>query len=47
MIARDLGLRPMSDRHLMWIAEKALHCPLPADWRALLSEDGRVQYLHE
>ena len=46
-IAKDLGVRPVTDRHMMWIAEKALHSQLPEGWTyAPLSEDGAPRYLH-
>ena len=42
--ARYLGLDPVYDSHLMWMAEESLCAPLPAFWDDHVDEHGRVFY---
>lgn len=42
--ARYLGIDPVGDGDLMWIAEEALHAPLPADWTEHHDSGDRVFY---
>lgn len=42
--ARYLGIDPVADGDLMWIAEEALHAPLPADWTEHHDSGDRVFY---
>jgi hypothetical protein len=41
---RYLGLDPVYDAHLMWIAEESLCAPLPAFWEDHVDEQGNVYY---
>ena len=41
---RYLGLDPVYDAHLMWIAEESLCAPLPAFWEDHIDEQGNVYY---
>ncbi|EGF84195.1 hypothetical protein BATDEDRAFT_85377 [Batrachochytrium dendrobatidis JAM81] len=31
--AKFLGMDPVADKHLLWIARDSLKAPLPADWK--------------
>jgi len=38
--AAYLGMDPVADEHLLWIAEMALNAPCPDGWEELLDENG-------
>lgn len=42
--AKYLGMHPVLDRELLWIAECALTAPVPGGWEEYLDEDGDVFY---
>eukprot|EP00741_Cyanophora_paradoxa_P006029 tig00000970_g5847.t1 len=42
--ARYLGMDPVTDCHLLWIAEEALSAPLPDEYEEHLDEEGKVYY---
>lgn len=42
--ARYLGMDPITDGDLLWIAEEALKAPLPAEWTEHLDKADRVFY---
>jgi len=41
-MAEYLGIRPLSESHLLWIAVDALKAPLPVSWAAQSDASGRV-----
>eukprot|EP00927_Polykrikos_kofoidii_P031326 TRINITY_DN26964_c0_g1_i1.p1 TRINITY_DN26964_c0_g1~~TRINITY_DN26964_c0_g1_i1.p1 ORF type:complete len:513 (+),score=106.09 TRINITY_DN26964_c0_g1_i1:205-1743(+) len=42
--ARYLGIEPMADHDLLWIAVEALEAPLPSDWTEHFDSNDRVFY---
>uniref|UniRef100_A0A7S3DC38 WW domain-containing protein n=1 Tax=Palpitomonas bilix TaxID=652834 RepID=A0A7S3DC38_9EUKA len=40
--AKYLGMDPVEDEHLLWIAEMALTAPLPIGWSEHLDDDGNI-----
>lgn len=44
--ARSLGIDPMIDADLMWIAEESLFAPLPVDWTEHHDSGDRVFYFN-
>ena len=38
--------RLMSDRGLMWIAERALHSQLPPDWDVVDGDEGGLVFVY-
>mmetsp|Transcript_19141 Transcript_19141/g.30735 ORF Transcript_19141/g.30735 Transcript_19141/m.30735 type:complete len:380 (-) Transcript_19141:106-1245(-) len=42
--ARYLGIDPVADSDLLWVAEEALWAPLPEEWTEHFDADGRVFY---
>ena len=43
--ARYLGMDPVADRPLLWVAQQGLDAPLPAEWSEYSSHDGAA-YFH-
>mmetsp|Transcript_45495 Transcript_45495/g.74130 ORF Transcript_45495/g.74130 Transcript_45495/m.74130 type:complete len:323 (+) Transcript_45495:65-1033(+) len=43
-VARYLGLDPLQDRRLLWIADEALHAPLPDPFEECTDEEGNLYY---
>lgn len=41
-MAEYLGIRILSEPHLLWIVEKAVRAPLPAGWSVHTDKDGRT-----
>jgi len=41
---KGLGIDPVEDEAILWIAEDALHAPLPPSWSEHMDTDGRVYY---
>ena len=41
-----LGMDPVADRCLTWIAREALKAPLPEHWKLCYTEDHEVYYFH-
>lgn len=41
-MAEYLGIRVVSEQHLLWIANDALKAPLPVNWTAQRDERGRI-----
>ena len=41
-----LGMDPVTERSLMWIAREALKAPLPENWRICYTEDRDVYYFN-
>lgn len=41
-MAEYLGIRAVSEQHLLWIANDALKAPLPVNWTAQRDDRGRV-----
>merc|ERR1712159_328190 len=44
--ARYLGIDPVADHDLLWIATEALEAPLPSDWTEHFDSNDRVFYYH-
>ena len=44
--ARYLGMNPVVDATLLWIAEEALCSPLPEDWEEAVRSDGTAYYFN-
>merc|ERR1711924_242357 len=44
--ARYLGIDPVADHDLLWIAVEALEAPLPSDWTEHFDSNDRVFYYH-
>merc|ERR1712166_1203589 len=42
--ARYLGIDPVADHDLLWIAVEALEAPLPSDWTEHFDSNDRVFY---
>lgn len=42
--ARYLGIDPVADHDLLWIAVEALEAPLPSDWTEHFDSSDRVFY---
>mmetsp|Transcript_18787 Transcript_18787/g.52341 ORF Transcript_18787/g.52341 Transcript_18787/m.52341 type:complete len:703 (+) Transcript_18787:453-2561(+) len=42
--ARYLGINPVYDSDLLWIAEQAYDAPLPANWAEAQDQDGNIYY---
>ena len=45
--AKELGLDPAKDEHLLWLAEAAAALGLPPGWITFNDDDGRAVYYHE
>jgi hypothetical protein len=45
-MAEFLGIDPVSEKSLLWVAEKALHEGLPDGWEEFRDEDGETYYYH-
>ena len=45
--AKELGLDPAKDEHLLWLAEAASTLGLPQGWITFDDDDGRAVYYHE
>ncbi|KAK6099186.1 hypothetical protein MT418_000631 [Batrachochytrium dendrobatidis] len=44
--AKFLGMDPVVDKHLLWIARDSLKAPLPADWKPCQTDDGNIYYFN-
>eukprot|EP00736_Rhodelphis_marinus_P003729 Rmarinus@m.20592 len=42
--ARHLGIDPVFESGLLWVAEEALHAALPGNWTENFSESGHIYY---
>mmetsp|Transcript_16093 Transcript_16093/g.22220 ORF Transcript_16093/g.22220 Transcript_16093/m.22220 type:complete len:417 (+) Transcript_16093:38-1288(+) len=45
-VGRRLGLDPIRDMDLIWIAKEYLSAPLPQDWRMIRAPNGEVHYVN-
>jgi Ca2+-binding EF-hand superfamily protein len=43
-MAEFLGIRPISEQQLLWIAVDALRAPLPINWSAQKDSEGRIYF---
>jgi Ca2+-binding EF-hand superfamily protein len=43
-MAEFLGIRPITEQHLLWIAVDALRAPLPINWSAQKDNTGRIYF---
>ena len=41
-MAEYLGIKVISERHLLWIVRDALNAPLPAQWAVLNDSKGET-----
>lgn len=46
LAAQQLGLDPVRDEQLMWVAEHAAHVELPDEWTEFDDEEGEKAYYH-
>ncbi len=46
-LADHLGVAGSGDEHLIWVAEAALHAPLPPDWVEHTDDEGAVFYYNK
>eukprot|EP01062_Namystynia_karyoxenos_P050379 TRINITY_DN3912_c3_g1_i1.p1 TRINITY_DN3912_c3_g1~~TRINITY_DN3912_c3_g1_i1.p1 ORF type:complete len:265 (+),score=36.48 TRINITY_DN3912_c3_g1_i1:87-881(+) len=44
--ATFLGIDLVSERHLLWIAQKGVMARLPENWRAMATADGKLYYFN-
>lgn len=45
--ARSIGIDPLSEPDLLWIAREGYHVPLPPGWKAIPTEDGDAYFFHD
>ena len=45
-MAAYLGIDPLNEKQLVWIAERALMAPLPRNWEEISTPDGKVRRAH-
>jgi hypothetical protein len=45
-MATYLGIDPLNEKQLVWIAERALMAPLPRNWEEISTPDGKVRRAH-
>ena len=45
--ARHLGIDPVYDSDLLWIAEQAYDAPVPENWQEHLDEEHNIYYFNQ
>uniref|UniRef100_A0A915CZI0 WW domain-containing protein n=1 Tax=Ditylenchus dipsaci TaxID=166011 RepID=A0A915CZI0_9BILA len=45
--AQSIGINTQNEKHLLWIAEKGCHQPLPGGWSVIGTDDDKDAYFYE
>jgi Ca2+-binding EF-hand superfamily protein len=46
-MAEYLGIRPITEEHMLWIAADALRAPLPVSWSMMTDSRGRIYFYNQ